>query len=313
MTINIIKDSIKWNKLAFKTLKNPLEVLLFRIGLKNKTNIKTKTIGNFFIENNRYKINIISKIMKFQYTVLNNSNISEEKIKKFKKLIYQFCSDEKIIEIDGIKYLNNIDAFVLFEEFFEEGSMIFSELENKIAIDIGANIGDTALYFANNGCEVYAYEPVPDIFKIAIENINLNPTLTNKIHLFNYAVSDENKEIEIIANGSASSIYAKGSEKYKIKAYSLDFIINQLHEKNIYPNILKMDCEGSEFDIIPNSNLKIFEEISLEYHTKMTGIDKDILIKTLQNQDFEIKGIYKAPEIDIPIEEIGIIHAIKKK
>ena len=73
-----------------------------------------------------------------------------------------------------------------------------------------------------------------------------------------------------------------------------------------------MDCEGSEFDIIPNSDLSMFKELSIEYHSVYRGINKDVLLDSLKGQGFEIKGIYKAPGTDIKLEDIGIIHAINK-
>lgn len=78
---------------------------------------------------------------------------------------------------------------MIFEIFLNDDYKEVPYSENKILIDIGANIGDTPLYFANKGYEVYAFEPLPHIAKIAGENIELNPNLKNKITYVNKAVS----------------------------------------------------------------------------------------------------------------------------
>lgn len=310
MNLKSIKYFVDWIKLASKTIDNVTATLFYRLGFKNEVTIKTKTIGSFKVKNNPLKIKLIKQIMDFQKYALENE-ISDDKKSSFKKLIGLLCDDNDTITFEGITYLKNNMIFVLFEQFFEDGSFTFNNLENEVIIDIGGNIGDTALYFAKQGCEVYAYEPIPDIYEVAIKNIKLNPSLKDKIHFFNYAVSDKNEDIEIYYSGVGSSRYKKSNKKYTIKTVTLNQIINRLNDKNLTPTLLKIDCEGSEFDIIPNSDLSTFNEISLEYHSSFTGIPRDILINTLEKQGFIIKNIYPAPENDIPIEDIGIIHAVK--
>ena len=91
------------------------------------------------------------------------------------------------------------------------GNAPFENLKNKVIIDIGANIGDTSLLFANEGSEVYSYEPVPPIYEIALRNIKLNPDLENKVHLFNKAVSDKEGTIEIKFGGDGTSLSSSSS------------------------------------------------------------------------------------------------------
>jgi hypothetical protein len=57
-----------------------------------------------------------------------------------------------------------------------------------------------------------------------------------------------------------------------------------------------MDCEGSEYDIIKNTDLSMFNEIIVEYHAFLTGLNPKILINKLKNQGFKVKKI----EIDSP-------------
>ena len=71
-----------------------------------------------------------------------------------------------------------------------------------------------------------------------------------------------------------------------------------------------MDCEGSEFDIVPISDLTIFEEVCIEQNKKMAGKDHKIIINELINQGFEIKN--KISWDISSFDEIGIIHAVNK-
>ena len=312
MDFSVFNDLIRWYKLASKTLDNAFSTFLFRIGLKNAVVVKTKTLGNFKIKNTHLKAELISQIMRFQQYVLLE-DVSPKNIGLFSELMNSICDDEDYIEFEGIKYWKCDLITVLCEPLYEEGNIIFDNLKDAVVIDVGANIGDTALYFANQGCEVYAFEAVLDIYDLAVKNIELNPSLSEKIHIFNKAVSDKNETIEICYSGLSSSRYVETGKKYSVEAIPLKQIVKKLMDNNITPTLLQMDCEGSEFDIIPNSDLTMFDELAIEYHSIYTGVDRRVIIDSLKNQGFEIKGISKAPDVGIKIEDIGIIHAINKK
>ena len=86
---------------------------------------------------------------------------------------------------------------------------------------MGASIGDTPLYFASMGAsKVYAFEVDKSRFEIAEENIRLN---------------GKDKIIQMI-NDEANS-------------KNISEIISKNHLSNIF---LKLDCEGCEYEIIPN-------------------------------------------------------------
>jgi len=57
--------------------------------------------------------------------------------------------------------------------------------ENEIVIDIGANIGDSPIYFALNKAKyVIPLEPYPTTFNLAVQNIKVN-NLNDKITILN--------------------------------------------------------------------------------------------------------------------------------
>jgi FkbM family methyltransferase len=210
--------------------------------------------------------------------------------------------------------LNNKEISILKESFLGEGNSPFSsDLKDKIIVDIGGNIGDTALQFAKQGAEVYSFEPVPPIYDIALKNIDLNPDLKDKIHFYNYAISNKKGEIDIAYGGegtsAGSSTYSKKGKVYKVNTITLKDILS-----NLCPNVdlLQMDCEGSEYDIIPNSNLSMFKEIIIEYHQFITGIDYHVLLENLEKQGFIIDEIFPCPGEIFSINQVGIIRAINK-
>lgn len=299
---------------AFKCVDNFFELMLFRQGMKDECIVKTKTLGNFHLKDIPMKISMINLILNFQTKVLEN-NSSDEEIEIFKDFINSLNENKEYVVLNGVKFENNSEILVLFEYFSEMGNAPFESIENKVVIDIGANIADTSLLFAHEGCEVYSFEPVPPIYEIGQRNIKLNPEIENKVHLFNKAVSDSEGTIEIKFGGEgtslSSSAYSSQGKSYQIEAISLNQIISKLDAQGIVPNLLHMDCEGSEYDIVPNSDFTIFEEVVIEHHQKMVGKSYNIIIDVLLEQGFEIRD--KISWGNSSFEELGIIHAVNKK
>jgi len=70
-------------------------------------------------------------------------------------------------------------------------------LENEIVIDIGANIGDSSIYFALNKAKyVIALEPYPFTFNLVVQNIMVN-NLNNKITILNSGHGRESETVKV--------------------------------------------------------------------------------------------------------------------
>lgn len=171
----------------------------------------------------------------------------------------------KDIDLSFYGALNNGE---LYEVFINE-SYSPMRIKNSTVIDIGGNIGDTAIYFALNGAEkVYAMEPQIRSYNSLIKNIEVNH-LGNIIHPMLAASGASDSEI-FVANadenptgGNSLRVRANGQ---RLKFYSLKSIAEEFATEH---TALKIDCEGCEYDIIrfsDNSTLRLFEEIVIEYH-----------------------------------------------
>ncbi|NVM35975.1 MAG: FkbM family methyltransferase [Candidatus Lokiarchaeota archaeon] len=137
-------------------------------------------------------------------------------------------------------------------------------LKNIICFDVGANIGLYSLLFSKYSKQVYAFEPVPRNIIFLKRMLKLNKVKNVKIIPF--AVSNHNK-VSWFKEGDS---YATGSlnEKgdYLIRTISLDTFINK---KKIFPDILKIDVEGTEIPVLEGSKnllLKSHPKIIIEIH-----------------------------------------------
>jgi FkbM family methyltransferase len=143
--------------------------------------------------------------------------------------------------------------------------------KGKIVIDIGANIGDSSIYFALCGAsKVVGIEPFPTNYRLAKKNIESN-NLSNKITMMLAGCSANRGYITVDPDlQSISESASDFKEGVKVPLITLE---NILDENNIPSSndsiVLKMDCEGCEYDVIlscAESTLRRFSHIQVEYH-----------------------------------------------
>ena len=288
-------------------IENWFSVALNMFLLKREVTCKIKNIGSVKLKKGKNYLN--SSL--FRALIFSNSkDLSQEHYDLLKSYLPQI--DDEIITVinfedkNEFKFLNK-EVTLIFESFLFGDYEHIPYSEGDSLIDIGANVGDTAIYFANKGYEVIAFEPLPHIYNIAIKNISLNPSVKEKIIFVNKAVSCQNGVITINFNENdtaGASEYTIANQQVTVETITINDIIE---EYGIRPNILKIDCEGCEANIIKYSDLSMFEQIIMEYHTNNTGVDENILIDCLVNQGFELKS-----QVKFKKKGMGIIYMVKK-
>lgn len=289
----------------FKYIENPFEALKFKFGLKNNCNLKLKNSEDSIYLTNVISINKLMNLIPI---------ISNEKINDFLKYIRDIDEDKETININGINFINVYNSKFMenkiheynthLEEFFTDDEWNMINFKGRHVVDIGGNVGDTPLYFAKKGAEVISFEPVKHLHELAIKNINLNQNYSNKILLVNKGVGGKRG----ILSYKSNSVQGYASEE----SYNMEIISVQdlLNDYNFTPDILKMDCEGCEFEIIENNNLTMFNDIIFEHHSKIAGKDFEPLIEKLKIQGFKI-NTYPVIAAKQKFKDIGIIHAFK--
>ncbi|MEW6587893.1 MAG: FkbM family methyltransferase [Thermoproteota archaeon] len=182
-----------------------------------------------------------------------------------------------------------INVWIL-HEYLKPG---FEIKDDDIIIDIGAHVGLFALYAAQycKTGKIFCFEPIKDNFDLLVENIHLNK-LTN-VSCFNNAVSGKDKAVKIYLNSvdqAAHSVYGIGGEYVEVNAITLNHIIDTNQIKVC--NLLKLDCEGSEYEIFqstPDDYLQKIQKICMEYHILKNNYEPlYILKKRLLSLNFQI-------------------------
>ncbi len=154
-------------------------------------------------------------------------------------LIQQFIlATENYFEIDE------------FEKIFHDfkGGILskFIGAPDSVVLDIGANIGNHTLYFANelHAAKIYSFEPIESTFKILEKNIDLN-NLQDKVKIFNRGLSNASGRATIRhfdkENIGNTELFV-GHGNIEISALD-DFDIPKV-------TFMKIDVEGMELQVL---------------------------------------------------------------
>jgi len=162
-------------------------------------------------------------------------------------------------------------------------------------LDIGGHLGFFSLYAAllNSKVPLYSFEPHIGNYEILKKNIKQNriKNVTPK----NLALDKEMKQMKLQIsqedlNHSTIRAIEPTGESQSIQTTTLEriFYKNRIEKCDL----IKIDCEGSEFDIIYNAPKEIFNKTSnifLEYHDWIEGENSNKLKDFLKNQGYKVE------------------------
>lgn len=180
-----------------------------------------------------------------------------------------------------------------FKEIFMEECYLKDLLlplpENPAIVDIGANAGYFSLQALSRfpGARVFAFEPVPANFRLLMRNRDLNPGRT--LTCLPKAVAGEPGELVLAFEGgedfTTSATVLGGGEDQKgrirVAAVTLAEILSGHDLERI--DLLKMDCEGAEYEIFYRSAPEILARIGRIVMEVHAGPQKDQNIAALED------------------------------
>ncbi len=197
---------------------------------------------------------------------------------------YDFSLDDTQFKIFLDPENGCVDANIFLEGSFEPGILRFikSELtKDDIFYDIGANISQHSLYTSFHCGQVYAFEPILDLYEQSKKSIEINNI--KNIEIFNFGLGNENSQVQIYSNkenmGGSSILISENRKKgKKIEIKKLDEVFEVY--KIQAPNFVKIDVEGYEHEVLLGAKdlftkfkPKIIIEFTPLFYNK---IDKDL-------------------------------------
>ncbi len=206
-------------------------------------------------------------------------------------------SPERVgLEVNGVSVAFNPSCVNIGSliEIFEEGEYevpeVLSGLKGREVVDVGASVGDTALYFViNRARKVIAVEPLPKVARCAEENVRLSGA-TDKVKVINAALSSGPTGVPCDYDVSLSLGFStlSSSGPCKVPGVTLSDLLDMVDD----PYLLKMDCEGCEAEAIlgpERERLRAFEHIIFETHPRITGVSNEKLLASLKELGFECR------------------------
>ncbi len=178
-------------------------------------------------------------------------------------------------------------------------------------LDIGAGMGDFCVHVARRfpRARVIGYEPFAQSFKLLQHNIALNGVAN--ISVYPVAVSSDGRLMQLSMTGAAvqhSTSTTGATEPASMQAVQSVTLADALVHENIAQcDLLKIDCEGGEFDILlnaPDALLRRFQNICLEYHDALTAHHHGELVERFKAAGFDV-SVYPNPVHS----EIGLMYA----
>ncbi|MFZ1721801.1 MAG: FkbM family methyltransferase [Microgenomates group bacterium] len=188
---------------------------------------------------------------------------------------------------------------MIFEQFGFNSYYFKCKHSQPIIVDLGANIGDTCIYFKwlYPNARIFAFEPHPVAYKYLIKNIAEN-NLKN-ISAFNYGLSKTNSKMilktpseENLGASSTKNKFSKSNtgEKFEVEMKRGDEIVALKKLTRI--DLLKIDIEGSESEVIQRLDklLEVSDRVIIEYHLLPSRINNsfDTILKFLEDANFAI-------------------------
>ncbi|MDG6996870.1 MAG: FkbM family methyltransferase [Nitrososphaerota archaeon] len=183
--------------------------------------------------------------------------------------------------VNGVKFSvnsTNINdtLFLIREQFGLDCYRVKNvNFQNQIVVDVGANIGDTALLFASKGATVYSFEPLPSVFESYERNCTLNRDITSRLCGFNVGLSDHYGTVQFTYDrrktvGVSLSNRAASNGNEITETINLVNAIDFLKSRGIDRcDLLKVDCEGCEKVLFRDKKLLDYlkpQRVIIEYH-----------------------------------------------
>lgn len=225
---------------------------------EESTSLFTEILERFDDIKDEYKKSIHDNLKKVgvdisPYIKLNDNSIHNKQFFFSENFDWGDLSYEDII---------TIDREIIHEQVYRFWRDV---KEDDIVVDIGASVGAfVCSIFPNKPKKVYCVEPSKSLLKTLLKNSEeyMIDYAENPLFYLNCAIIDE-KDDKVNVFGSDKSYIGITFNNF-IKKFNIEKI-----------NFLKIDCEGGEYNIFNDENIKFLQEkvefISMEVHLNYDG------------------------------------------
>jgi len=200
---------------------------------------------------------------------------------------------------DGLRFRirTRMDAWVLKETCLDRDYERETRLEpGWTVVDVGAAMGDFTVHAAKHcaGGTVFAFEPLPESFSRLQEHVRLN-AVTN-VRASQEAIAGAEGTLSLYTvtglsgqHRTAGSGDGASAPPLRVPATTLGRAFERHGITRC--DLLKIDCEGAEFEIVLGLEPRILQRIArivLEYHDHVTAHTHEELVRFLEAHGFAV-------------------------
>ena len=205
------------------------------------------------------------------------------------------------IVIDGFYEKLLLDNTLSFLDSLKENT------KNWVFLDIGANIGNHSIFFADNVKEVHAFEPNPKVFRI----LEINSEYKKNINCYNYGLGEKKGTYQLNINQEniGSSFISIDSDNKDNSQESISINIDKLDnilEKFSRADLVKIDVEGFEENVIKGGKNFIDKFQPIILFEQLLESDKEEDLNKVSN--FFLKERYELYTFDFPIRKKNFLN-----
>ncbi|MFA7685326.1 MAG: FkbM family methyltransferase [Candidatus Gracilibacteria bacterium] len=194
------------------------------------------------------------------------------------------------------------DESVFSEIFLDRDYMVVDDIVSEASsaiLDIGAHIGLFSMYARglNDNVKIFAYEPAPENF--ATMKVHFKENHITGVTPKNVAVTAKDGETVLFLsedshNHSIWNLFGTKMKQIKVPTVSMEKIFERDFVKQgvNFCDLVKMDCEGAEFEILGSMSSELFKKIGsfyIEYHEYLDDKRHEELVKILQKNGFKVR------------------------
>jgi FkbM family methyltransferase len=216
-----------------------------------------------------------------------------------------------------IKVRGRMDVWSVKETFLDQFYTRYGEAikDGWTIVDVGAGVGDFSLYagYGRPEAVVYALEPFEESYHLFIENLTLNAVVN--VFAFQRALWGESGDLVLeLSGGEPLQISSQGLGQTLditgldvVQALSLHDFLKSEHIDRV--DLMKMDCEGAEYEILMQAPQEAHEKIDrviMEYHDLNDMKNHQVLAAFFEELGYQVRVVENEVHANI-----GYLYAVR--
>ena len=248
-----------------------------------------------------FRSEILLNLRRVQFRLENLAMLQRAALLGSERILRFLYQDEEISFYLPFASVDEVQRTILqtnsfFEVHLLEGFRSFVP-PSAVVVDVGANIGNHAIYFAKicGAKKIFAFEPLRETFRMLLRNVDLNAR--DRIECYNLALGSTKSKAMLhkyaSSNIGATRLNANAVGRYDL--VSLDsFNFDRL-------DVIKLDVEGAEADVLEGARetlSRLKPTIMVEILPETGNVTDEKLsnlayrrVKALSDRDFVYQSI----------------------